>query len=121
VPRGIAASAFDAELGARVRDRRRSLRMSQTALGERLDVSFQQVQKYECGTNRISVSSLIVIAEALQCSVDDLLLSEASAEPVEWGKFADREANEAVEAFSRIPSRAVRREVLQLMRAFARD
>jgi len=95
--------------------------MSQTALGEHLSVSFQQVQKYECGVNRISVSSLIVIAEALQCSVDDLLLSHSSAEPVEWGKFADREANQAVEAFSRIPSRAVRNEVLQLMRAFSRD
>lgn len=49
-------------IGARLRTQRRSLRMSQETLGEALGVSFQQVQKYENGANRLSAASLIHLA-----------------------------------------------------------
>ena len=50
---------LDVAIGSRVRARRRMLGLSQTALGEELGVTFQQVQKYERGINRISGSTLI--------------------------------------------------------------
>jgi transcriptional regulator with XRE-family HTH domain len=59
----------DAHVGKRVRMRRLMLGLSQTNLGEALGVTFQQVQKYEKGTNRISASSLQRISEILQVPV----------------------------------------------------
>lgn len=59
----------DRHVGARVRGRRKALDISQSALGERIGVSFQQVQKYERGANRISVSTLARIADALDAPI----------------------------------------------------
>ena len=64
---------MDVALGATVRLRRRTIGMSQEALAEQCNVSFQQIQKYENGANRISFSRLVQIARALQCRVVDLL------------------------------------------------
>ena len=64
---------MDIALGAAVRIRRRSLGISQEALAEQCGVSFQQIQKYENGANRISFSRLVQISRALQCRVVDLL------------------------------------------------
>ena len=64
---------MDIALGAAVRIRRRSLGISQEALAEQCGVSFQQVQKYENGANRISFSRLVQIARALRCRVVDLM------------------------------------------------
>jgi transcriptional regulator with XRE-family HTH domain len=68
-----APDPMDIALGAAVRIRRRSLGISQEALAEQCGVSFQQVQKYENGANRISFSRLVQIARALQCRVVDLM------------------------------------------------
>lgn len=68
-----APDPMDIALGAAVRIRRRSLGISQEALAEQCGVSFQQIQKYENGTNRISFSRLVQIARALQCRVVDLM------------------------------------------------
>lgn len=57
---------LDAAIGGLIRARRRQLNMSQTALAEAIGVTFQQVQKYEKGWNRISVSTLVHLAKALQ-------------------------------------------------------
>ena len=59
----------DKHVGARVRMRRMMLGMSQTKLGDGLDLTFQQVQKYEKGANRIGASRLQHIAIILQVSV----------------------------------------------------
>lgn len=64
---------MDIALGAAVRIRRRTIGMSQEALAEQCGVSFQQIQKYENGANRISFSRLVQIARALRCRVTDLL------------------------------------------------
>ena len=64
---------LDVALGASVRIRRRSIGMSQEALAEQCGVSFQQIQKYENGANRISFSRLVQIARALKCRVTDLM------------------------------------------------
>jgi transcriptional regulator with XRE-family HTH domain len=64
---------MDIALGAAVRIRRRTLGISQEALAEQCGVSFQQIQKYENGANRISFSRLVQIARALKCRVVDLM------------------------------------------------
>lgn len=64
---------MDIALGAAVRIRRRTLGISQEVLADQCGVSFQQIQKYENGANRISFSRLVQIARALKCRVVDLL------------------------------------------------
>ena len=68
-----APDPMDIALGAAVRIRRRTLGISQEALAEQCGVSFQQIQKYENGANRISFSRLVQIARALKCRVVDLM------------------------------------------------
>src|SRR5678816_3619213 len=68
-----APDPMDSALGAAVRIRRRTIGMSQEALAEQCGVSFQQIQKYENGANRISFSRLVQIARALRCRVTDLM------------------------------------------------
>ena len=63
------AKQVDAHVGTKIRDRRRELGLSQTDLGEKVGVSFQQVQKYENGVNRVGASRLAALAKVLEVSV----------------------------------------------------
>ena len=67
------ALAFDAELGRRVRDRRRLADLSQADLAAVVGVSFQQIQKYEYGANRLSAYMLVKLATALRVAPGELL------------------------------------------------
>jgi transcriptional regulator with XRE-family HTH domain len=60
---------IDVEVGARIRVRRKYLSLSQSALAEALGLTFQQVQKYERGANRVSASMLVKIATRLDTTV----------------------------------------------------
>jgi transcriptional regulator with XRE-family HTH domain len=114
---GTRADQIDAEVGARVRARRRALKLSQSALGDRLGVTFQQIQKYERGANRISASSLVLIAEALSCSPSDLLgVEDRAGSGLDWSRFHDHGASAALDAFTQIKSPQLRKRVLELMR-----
>ena len=62
-------TTVDAYIGARMRERRRALGITQERLGELLGVTFQQVQKYESGRNRVSAARLFEICEALDFSL----------------------------------------------------
>jgi transcriptional regulator with XRE-family HTH domain len=62
------SSSVDEYIGARIRERRLELNMTQTELGEKLGVTFQQVQKYEKGRNRVSAARLFEICELLEVS-----------------------------------------------------
>ena len=73
-------TSIDQHVGARLRLRRSLLEMSQSELGEKLGVTFQQVQKYEKGTNRIGASRLQEISEILQAPVSFFF---EDAEPIE--------------------------------------
>ena len=64
-----ASSAVDQYIGARMREGRLAIKMSQGDLGEKLGVTFQQIQKYEKGRNRVSAARLFVICEALDVSL----------------------------------------------------
>lgn len=76
-------SEFNIELGAKVRNLRHQKGFSQSELGEYLGVTFQQIQKYENGLNRISCSSLVKIAEFLGVDIGYFFEQK---EPIELDK-----------------------------------
>ena len=65
-----APNPVDVHVGRRIRDRRKEARISQEKLAEHLGLTFQQVQKYEKGANRVSASKLYEIASALNASIE---------------------------------------------------
>ena len=66
------ATAVDAYIGARIRERRHDLEMSQHALAKALGVTYQQIQKYESGTNRVSAARLFEICKALKVPLSSM-------------------------------------------------
>ena len=112
---------FDVEVGARVRRARKARNISQQALAEALGLTFQQVQKYEKGVNRISCSKLKEISETLQTPMAELLgESDAAKTPgVNWSIYADPQAAEIAESFSRITSQSVRRRLIEMTRTLS--
>ena len=77
---GRRSNAVDAHVGERVRMRRKLLGVSQDQLADSLGLTFQQVQKYERGTNRVSASMLVRIAAKLQTTVGSLVGEDVVAE-----------------------------------------
>jgi transcriptional regulator with XRE-family HTH domain len=71
---------LDTHVGVRVRTRRLTLGMSQTELGDAIGITFQQIQKYEKGTNRIGASRLQQIADALQVPISFFFQEWSGAE-----------------------------------------
>ena len=122
---------IDVHVGGRVRLRRIMLGLSQTKLAEALGITFQQVQKYEKGYNRIGSSRLYQIARVLNVSVEYLFEGlSAGGEPAfavaEDGAAYDadpltkREAQELVRAYFRIEDPQVRKRLLDLVRSVSR-
>lgn len=64
------AASIDKHIGSQIRIRRAFLGISQERLGEAIGVTFQQIQKYESGANRVSVARLHEISKVLECSLD---------------------------------------------------
>lgn len=113
---------LDVAIGQRIRERRRALGQSQQDLAESLGVSFQQVQKYERGANRISFSRLVEIAGALRCRLNDLAEGLDPDQPPDViehvnALMAADGALEMLEAFAALPSDPLRRAVLQHVRS----
>ncbi len=77
---GKRTTDLDQAIGAAIRERREAMQMNQSELGRGIGVTFQQIQKYEKASNRVSAAALVRIAEVLGCSTNDLLgVGEASA------------------------------------------
>ena len=129
--------AIDAYVGERVRQRRTLLGLSQEALGEELDLSFQQVQKYERGTNRISASRLYEIGEILDVPIS-YFFEEAAQYSISSGNnteeqkaalqagigqdpFTKRETLELVRAYYKINDPAIRRRLYALVKTLAAE
>jgi transcriptional regulator with XRE-family HTH domain len=94
--------------------------LSQNELGEKLGVSFQQIQKYEKGVNRVSSSSLIKIADVLKTTTSQLLDSHGDTTPSAYGEFMmTREGPMLLEAMIAIDDVALRRVVVTLARELA--
>lgn len=115
---------LDVALGASVRIRRRTIGMSQEALAEQCGVSFQQIQKYENGANRISFSRLVQIARALKCRVTDLMdvldtpAGEGEAEMDLLGRMRTPGAMELLNAYEKLPAES-RSSLLGFLRSLA--
>jgi transcriptional regulator with XRE-family HTH domain len=137
------ANPIDIHVGSRVRFRRMLLGMSQEKLGERLGLTFQQVQKYEKGINRIGASRLFDLAQVLGVSVqffyDDAPIAEGRAveqdpaSPASDGQgqgqaehsivefLRSRDGLELNRAFVRISDIKARRAIVDLVRSLAND
>jgi transcriptional regulator with XRE-family HTH domain len=117
----------DAEIGKRVRSLRLHRGLSQTELGNELDITFQQVQKYEKGTNRISAGRLQRIGEVLNVPITFFFKGEeettgkhdARSTGVEFEFLQTDNAMRLVRAYSRIKQRGVQLKLLRLTESIA--
>lgn len=123
-----AANAIDKKVGLRVRTRRLEIGMSQERLAEILGVTFQQVQKYEKGVNRIAVSRLFDIANALEMPAGRFfegLSSKAGVAEERQGYVDDAlatpEGAQLMALFGSIKSQKLRRKVLELVRTLTEE
>jgi transcriptional regulator with XRE-family HTH domain len=118
--------AIDIEIGGRIRARRLTKGMSQTALAKGLGVTFQQVQKYENGTNRVSAGRLRRIAEVLEVPTA-FFFPNAEQETVDAhplltsaAQFLDTaRAVRLVKAFAKLKSTQVQTAIVELVERLA--
>jgi len=115
---------LDTALGSRIRLRRRELGLSQEQLARQVGITFQQVQKYEHGTNRVSFSRLVEIARALNCGVMDIVgdldsSKGASLFTRHLSRLNEPGATELLEAYASIGSVKHRRAILNLAKQLA--
>lgn len=114
---------IDIEVGLRIRRLRTASKISQEVLGAAIGVTFQQIQKYERGTNRVSASMMVRIARRLGVAASDLLPDDG-AEPLPKQAHLiarTRGAEELLEKYAAIRSTQSRRAVLDLVRAMAAE
>jgi transcriptional regulator with XRE-family HTH domain len=109
----------DVHIGRRLRERRVSLGMSQSELAEKLGVSFQQVQKYERGTNRVSASRLFDLSRVLDTDMN-FFFEDMPAEVAARSPSRLRGVAETAADYRPGPDPANRRETLELVRAYYR-
>lgn len=120
----------DLHVGARIRMRRKILGVSQERLAEDLGLTFQQVQKYERGANRVSASKLYEVAKSLQSPVDYFF--EGLENPTGGGMAEEgqsfthdflmtAEGLELATLFPKIGRQKVRRRILELVRSMAAE
>jgi transcriptional regulator with XRE-family HTH domain len=136
LPKGIRSSTkiksgpdpVDVHVGKQIRLRRRLLGVSQEKLAGALGLTFQQVQKYERGSNRVSASKLYECARALQCPIS--YFYEGLPDPAIEGAIVDGSGDnvintfllttggpEIVAAYPRIPRADSRRQIVALMQS----
>lgn len=126
-------SSIDLFVGTRIRTRRMMIGISQNALAESIGVTFQQVQKYEKGTNRIGIARLTQIAKTLNTTVDFFLFGApgtlpAHTDDLESDKhrqlaeiLALRDGMRVVEGFLRIGNSDTRRLIAELVERLSGD
>ena len=114
--------SLDVLVGARICILRKYCGMSQGELAGKIGVSFQQVQKYENGTNRVGASRLSRIASALGVSVGELFEpseNKSAAAKSPFRLLAERDAQRVLKAFSRTTNPRVRRAITKLLESVA--
>jgi transcriptional regulator with XRE-family HTH domain len=117
------AEAGDAVVGANIRVHRLARRMSQSALAGALGLSFQQLQKYESGANRVGAARLVRIAAALRVPATALLKGVAQGKgdaPSPAALIAHRHPLPLIQAFAGIKDRRLRPALIALTEGIAR-
>ena len=114
----ISAADIDRHVGERIRRRRVMLGLTQEQLGEALGISYQQIQRYETGANRVSAGRLFKISQILEINVAKLFdgLGEAPEEDVTSGS---RHVIELVRSFTKIKDEKIRGSVMALVRTLS--
>lgn len=124
------ANGIDRKLGERVRERRLEIGLSQEDLASQLSVTFQQVQKYEKGENRIAASRLFAIAHALDMPVSRFfegLAPRGAGKSTSGGEsaieraLASEDGAELMKLFAAIADPRVRKRLVSLAEAVAAD
>jgi transcriptional regulator with XRE-family HTH domain len=120
-PRSV--TPLDRAIGERIKARRLELHMSQEELGRSMDISFQQIQKYEKGTNRVSAGRLMQISNVLKTSthyfMEDVEAPRTNGE-LAFSKFmASRDGVAIIEAMIKITRPSLRAKVIEIAREFA--
>lgn len=126
----------DTHVGAKVKSRRLMLGLSQEDLAKSIGLTFQQVQKYERGTNRISVSRLADISQALKVTMDYFLdgcmpsgsgkklaikgVSDSPQAMLEPDPMTKRDVLELVRAYEQIGTPALKKQLLEMAKTMAK-
>jgi transcriptional regulator with XRE-family HTH domain len=115
---------IDIHVGARIRHRRAVLGLNQTELAERVGVTFQSIQKYERGTNRVSASRLQEIAEVLSVPISHFFEGLSAVDTAASGdapasELTAQEIRDLNGAFASIKDKTVRQAVLHLLKGVA--
>lgn len=121
---------IDVHVGSRVRLRRTLLGMSQEKLGDAIGLTFQQVQKYERGANRVGASRLYDLSRVLDVPVSYFFeelgdaspasgANDQSGEPYQSNPMMKRETLELVRAYLRISDPQIKRRLFELAKALA--
>ncbi|MGM0559576.1 MAG: helix-turn-helix domain-containing protein [Pseudomonadota bacterium] len=114
----------DVHIGRKIREKRVSLGMSQSALAEALGITFQQVQKYESGANRVGGSRLWDMSKALGVSVTyffEGLSGPGNKAPMPKEPPLSRQSLELARAINAIPEGELKNQVVKLVKAFAKS
>jgi transcriptional regulator with XRE-family HTH domain len=122
-------NSIDVEVGRRIKQRRKLLSISQKNLGAAAGVSFQQIQKYENGANRVSASSLKAISDFLGTQPSYFYGGDAASKQPGFAEsgdgfdvvkmLRDPELRELSRAFSAIKDELVRKNILDLVRSLS--
>ncbi len=113
------ANVYDLQVGERLSLLRRARGLSQGELGQQLGVTFQQVQKYERGTNRVSAGRLYEIALLLGVRIDYFFQQASATSRSATEPAIGDSADELLAQFAKIKDEKVRARVLQLIGALA--
>jgi transcriptional regulator with XRE-family HTH domain len=111
---------YDVELGRRIRLRRVEIGFSQSELADQLGVTFQQVQKYEKGVNRVGASRLQQVATALDVPVTFFFDGDGKSREVDSLLFIDSSFSlRLLRAYAAVKSQAVQRQFVSLIESIA--
>ncbi len=121
------ATDIDLHLGRRLRRRRRLLGLTQQQLAVQVGIRFQQIQKYECGANRISAARLWQLSEALETPISyfydgltEALEKKDSSGPQGGEMFSRKETLDLIQAYYQLGERP-RRRLLDLAKSLHTD
>jgi transcriptional regulator with XRE-family HTH domain len=120
---GADSDPTDVWIGKRIKTLREARGMSQESLAKAIGVTFQQVQKYEKGANRVSGGRLAKIATALKCEVSELFPPNDSVRPERdlTGYANDYESLRVLRAYGEIADATVRAAILTLVEFIAKS
>lgn len=112
---------FYRDLGENIRIARVAADKTQSEVAEFLDLTFQQVQKYENGTNRIPIDRLVSLADYLEVPVLPFIVPSASDSGFQSlaSQFGDKELHTLLEAWGRLKDRAARAALVNIVKCMA--